>query len=325
MTRNRSRVLAVLATAFAVVLSTVVALGAAEPASAKGVNPSWNIPIRGKNAATWYFRDSGCVGHAAGRRCEKNMIAALNHARKRLGKPAYKLPRRFGKLSSAEQLLVLVNDDRHAYRLPLVRGLNTQLNKAARAGAKRNADPSPYGRAWTGYAANWAGGMGSPLFAYYGWMYADGLNHDGTSTNIDCSTSHRSGCWGHRDNVLHGFGRGSKLALGIGYARTAFGASWAQLFQAYPASHKIGFVPTVTGLTARSGPVAGKGTLRISGYGFYRVKLVRFGTAKAKITHRSAKHLTVAVPRHRAGGVHVIVVTAGGSSSQNAASAYRYR
>jgi hypothetical protein len=253
------------------------------------------------------------------------MVAALDHARKRLGKPAYQLPKRFGELSSIEQLLVLVNDDRNAYGLPLVRGLNTQLNKAAHTGAERNEDPLPYGSAWVGYAANWAGGMGSPLFAYYGWMYADGLDHDGTSTNLECSSSHPSGCWGHRENVLHAFPTGSQLALGVGYAKTGRGQSWTQLFQAYPASHTIGYVPTVTGLTARTGPTTGTGTLMVSGYGFSRVKLVRFGTARAKITHRSGTHLTVTVPRHRAGAVHVVVSTAGGSSSQNAASAYRYR
>ena len=76
--------------------------------------------------------------------------------------------------------------------------------------------------------------MASPLFAYYGWMYGDGLNTNGTSNNIDCSRAHPGGCWSHRDNILRNYGRNNRLLLGIGYAHTASGSSWTQLFQAYP-------------------------------------------------------------------------------------------
>ena len=37
--------------------------------------------------------------------------------------------------------------------------------------------------------------------AYQAWLYDDGAG----SGNVDCTTSHPSGCWGHRHDVLWGF------------------------------------------------------------------------------------------------------------------------
>lgn len=323
MARYRTRAAAL---AGAVVLATLVGVGNAAPASAASINPAHNIRISAKYSnVTWYFRHTRCEQAPASSVCENAVVKALDHARKVLGKPAYKLPARFDALSAAEQLLVLVNDDRSVYGRTAVRGLNTSLNKGALAGAERNADPGPVGSGWVAAASNWAGGMASPLFAYYGWMYDDGLDPNGTSKNLDCSAAHQSGCWGHRDNVLFAFSAGTQIALGIGHARTGYGPSWTQLFEAFPGAQRIGYVPTVTGLTVRSGAVAGGATLTISGFGFYQVTRVRLGATTAKITKRSATHLSVLVPRHRAGTVHVVVTTAGGSSSQNAASAFTYR
>lgn len=137
--------------------------------------------------ASWYFRRTDCQRAPSGTRCENAMIRALNHAR-------------------------------------AVLGLNARLDAAACTGARRDADPTPYGRGWRAYASNWAGGMASPLFAYYGWMYDDGLNADGSSSNIDCSSAHRSGCWGHRDNVLLAYPARTQAVLGVGFAgRTSRG------------------------------------------------------------------------------------------------------
>ncbi|HEU5006937.1 MAG TPA: hypothetical protein VFT67_08200 [Jatrophihabitantaceae bacterium] len=221
----------------AVVLSTAFAFATAGPATAKGVNPAHNISISGSMSNTqWYVKRTDCQRAPGSTRCENAVIAALNHARKVLGQRPYRLSTRFRSWTAGHQLLALVNDDRALYRLPRVQGRTKALNAAARLGAELNIDPRPVGHGWVVEASNWAGGMASPLFAYYGWMYGDGLNTNGTSNNIDCSRAVPSGCWSHRDNILRNYGRDNRLLLGIGYARTATGPSWTQLFQAYPLS-----------------------------------------------------------------------------------------
>ena len=161
--------------------------------------------------------------------------------------------------------------------------------------------------------------------AYYGWMYDDGLDHDGTSKNLDCSSSHPSGCWGHRDNVLMRYPAGTQTALGIGFAKTARGPSWTQLFQAYPLSSPVGYVPTITDLSARRGSFAGGDPVTIRGFGFFRVTRVQFGAVTAHVLHRSGTKITVRTPDHRAGVVHAMVTTVGGHSSVTGATAYAYQ
>ena len=40
--------------------------------------------------------------------------------------------------------------------------------------------------------------MGNPLEAIHYWMYDDGAG----TTNVDCTPTNQSGCWGHRENIL---------------------------------------------------------------------------------------------------------------------------
>lgn len=312
-----------------VALLAVGLVGVAEagPAAAQRLNPAHNIAVSASTSnASWYFRRTDCQRAPSGTRCENAMIRALNHARAVLGQRKYRLPARFTALTPLGQLLVLVNDDRNLYGLTPVLGLNARLHAAARADARRDADPAPYGRGWRAYASNWAGGMASPLFAYYGWMYDDGLNADGSSSNIDCSSAHRSGCWGHRDNVLLAYPTRTQAVLGVGFAsRTSRGPSWTQLFQAYPDSSRIGYLPVITDLSVRRGPSAGGQAVTIRGYGFFRVARVQFGAAPARIGHRSGTKITVTTPAHRAKRVHVMVTTAGGGSSVTGATTYAFR
>jgi hypothetical protein len=311
----------------ALLAAGLLAVIEAGPAAAQRLNPARNIAISSSTSnATWYFRHTDCQRAPSGTGCENAMIRALNHARAVLGQRKYRLPARFRALTPLGQLLVLVNDDRALYGLTPVLGLNARLDAAARAAARRDADPAPYGRGWRAYASNWAGGMASPLFAYYGWMYDDGLDPDGRSGNLDCSSAHRSGCWGHRDNVLLAYPAHTQAVLGVGFARrTSQGPSWTQLFQAYPDSSRIGYLPVVTDLSARRGPAAGGQTVTIRGYGFFRVARVQFGAVTAPVEHRSGTRITVTTPRHRAARVHVMVTAAGGSSRVTGATSYAYR
>lgn len=322
----RPRIRAVLV-ATTLALSSVVALGAAAPASARSANPAWNVPITSAYSnTTWYFGHTSCQRAPGASACENAVVRALDHARTALGQRAYRLPARFDSLTSAEQLLVLVNDDRALYGLPRVLGLNASLDVAATTGAKADADPAPVGHSWVAAASNWAGGMASPLFAYYGWMYDDGLNRNGTSSNLDCTSAHPSGCWSHRDNVLLDFGAASLPLLGVGRAgATRYGPSWTQLFQAYPRGTRLGYIPTVTGLSSYRGGVAGNSVMHISGYGFIGVRSVQFGNTVAKISRRSGTGLDVVVPRHSKGVVYVRATTTGGHSNPTGAAIYTYR
>ena len=148
--------------------------------------------------------------------CERAVVAALDHARHRMGLGAYRLPARFIAMAPARQWLILANLDRIAYSLPTIAGTAAALDAVARQGAAGRVDPNPWpllsalqGQAEIGYASNWAGGQPNALLAYYFWMYDDGYG----SGNIDCPTPTASGCWGHRHDVL-AFPQAAALTMG---------------------------------------------------------------------------------------------------------------
>lgn len=284
-------------------------------------NPQYNIEA----VPSW--TSHGCLSRPRSVECQTAMIAALNRARAAMGKRAYRLPARFMWLTSRDQLLVLVNDDRALYKLPRVTGYNPALNAAARRGLLRDADPSATLSGWLSMASNWLAGVPSPLFAYYEWMYDDGLSRAGYSNNIDCSRADPSGCWGHRDNILRNFGTGRRIALGTaaGSSPAYHAPAWTQLFEAFPSRHRIGFIPTVTALSATSGTVRGGTRLGIWGFGFVGLKSVLVGGARARVVSHTATHLVVTTPRRLLPGpVHVVVQTAGGRSSATRADQFSY-
>jgi len=179
---------------------------------------------------------SSCWGSPNSHACTKRVLKSLDHAHKVLGKPAYKIPSGFLALTPGQQLRVLTNDDRAAYKLSRVSALNPVLNAAARVGADAGLDPRPVAINGAGVAAftsNFAEGSGpieNPVFAYYEWMYEDGLNSHNKSHNADCSVSHRSGCWGHRHDVLFKFPKG-KLLMGVSSGRFGGFKTWAVLYE----------------------------------------------------------------------------------------------
>jgi hypothetical protein len=128
--------------------------------------------------------------------CETRTSADIARARRREGLAPLSLPRRFAKLSSAAQLLVIADDERVDRGLAPALGLTGQLDAAAHAAAVSEQDPlGPAGYSW---GSNWAGGTRSPLFADFLWMYDDGPG----AGNGDCVQAGEAGCWGHRDNIL---------------------------------------------------------------------------------------------------------------------------
>ncbi len=107
-----------------------------------------------------------------------------------------------------EQLFIVLNVERVDRGLPPIQYMTAQLNAVADQGAATASDVLPpstlaNGAAVTFGGAIWAG-VSSVLDADYYWMYDDGSG--GTSTtNAACTPSTPSGCWVHRDIILHDF------------------------------------------------------------------------------------------------------------------------
>ena len=136
-------------------------------------------------------------------------IAAIDYCRAREGVGPLVLPSNWAALTTPEQLLVVIDLERVNRGLSPVIGLSRTLDRFALSGAQRGADPtfpsqpSLVGEMKPAYTAGgsiWAG-VSSTLLADYGWMYHDGYGTTGF-VNIDCSSPHGIGCWGHRDNIL---------------------------------------------------------------------------------------------------------------------------
>jgi hypothetical protein len=185
-------------------------------------NPSSNIAPQPNFLAscsgTQYDDSGGCVGAT---------LQAIDNARQAEGVGPMNLPGNWSSLDPQEQLFVATNLERTARGLPAIAAMAAALDEAAASGAASNSDPAPPpGFGFTQWGSNWAGAVGNPLEAIYYWMYDDGPG----SSNIDCTASNSSGCWGHRDNVLLEISC-SDCLMGVGFAPSAYqGApSWTQV------------------------------------------------------------------------------------------------
>jgi hypothetical protein len=140
-------------------------------------------------------------------------------------------------LPVAEQAFIIINEERINRGLAPIAYETAQLNADAQQGAVADDDPGfpdtlsgGGGLSWGG--SIWAGGLTSVFEADFYWMYSDGLGSTpSATTNADCSLSTSSGCWGHRDIILHEFAScGSAaptLAMGAAAATGADGGSIA--------------------------------------------------------------------------------------------------
>jgi hypothetical protein len=158
----------------------------------------------------------------------RDWLASINSARAEEGVgPMNVSESQLAAMPTPEQVFVVVNDERIDRGLPPISYMTAQLNSAAQQGANSASDPSfPQSLGsgsrmiWGGSV--WAGGLSSVLEADYYWMYSDGLG--GTTTNADCSAAAPSGCWGHRDIILHPFAScgtsAPTLSMGAAYSAT---------------------------------------------------------------------------------------------------------
>jgi hypothetical protein len=151
-----------------------------------------------------------CTSQPDGTVCQNAAIYYLDHARATLGQVPYALPADFPSLSPIDRNLILVNLDRDLYGLPPMPGLTDALDADAANGVTIDDDPYPSDLDFNDWGSNWAGAFPNIEAAYEAWMYWDGPG----GTNLDCTPTDTSGCWGHRHNVLWSFGGTGQLAMG---------------------------------------------------------------------------------------------------------------
>jgi hypothetical protein len=145
-----------------------------------------------------------CYGQKAAVTCDPVALAAINSARAGEHLPAVVLPANFESRSISSQLVWIANAERTVRGVPAM-AQNATLDAEAAAGAKAGVDPQgPNGYDW---GSNIAWGYATPLAADFAWMYDDGPG----GTNEACTATVKTGCWGHRTNILLA-GRGSSGA-----------------------------------------------------------------------------------------------------------------
>ena len=160
--------------------------------------------------------------------CQAASARAIDAARADEGVAPLQLPSGFYTMPPIVQLLVVANAERSDRGLPRFVGLSASLDRLASAGARQRVDPGgPPGVSW---GSNLAIGYTSVLQADYAWMYDDGPGAD----NGDCTPRVRTGCWGHRENILAGYG--PRPLMGAAVVPTTFlgqpSVSMTELFAA---------------------------------------------------------------------------------------------
>lgn len=232
--RRRSRALPVIVTlliAFATILAGSSAVAAASAALLPPSNPAHSLTLD-------EHVHPDCRNpqdHSAA--CLDGSVAMLNAGRRSEHLGPLVLPRNWARLTVVQQIFVLTELERTARGLKPDTGLAADWNAAAQAGADAGEDPSRAGAGSHGFMSIWAGGQENPIIATVGWIYDDAFFPDGTTPNIACSKSSRSGCWGHRDNILRDSAAtacGRSCAVGAGYSAGGFaGAGSSQGRESY--------------------------------------------------------------------------------------------
>lgn len=154
--------------------------------------------------------------------CVKESLGMINAGRQSEALGPLRLPANWQTLTVSQQLFVLTELERTARGLPADGGLSAGLNSIAVSGADAGQDPSGGG---SGLEALWAGGEPNTIVVMADWIYEDGLFASGFTENLNCSASTPSGCWQHRDILLHDGVSGScgvRCAVGAGYSPSGY-------------------------------------------------------------------------------------------------------
>ncbi len=157
--------------------------------------------------------------------CMKQSLAMINAGRRSEDLGPLMLPSNWGQLDVAQQLFVLTELERTARGLPADTGMAANLDASAVTGADEGRDPGDYS------GSLWAGGDPNAIVVMADWIYEDGVFANGFSENLNCSVTSPSGCWKHRDVLLHdgslpGLCR-EHCQIGAGYSPSGFGEGLA--------------------------------------------------------------------------------------------------
>jgi hypothetical protein len=153
--------------------------------------------------AVWDACYSETSAAASTQACDAAALVAFDQVRAAEDLAPMTLPGDFDTLTQPQQLLAIANIERVDRGLIPVSGLATSLNGLAQTGANTDDDPHfPSPCHCTAGTGNWAGAGNSTLLDDFLWMYDDGLNADGSSSNLDCTATHTTGCWGHRHDMF---------------------------------------------------------------------------------------------------------------------------
>jgi len=194
-------------------------------------NPSANLPDSFYSTCAQDNSVSGPNSYG----CQVAAIAAIDQAHADEGIAPLSLPSNYYSLTPAEQLFVLVNEERVERGLPAAVGIATSLATDALGGSESNTDPSlgsPPGQIDGGsfygtIGANWAADY-STAATVFDWMYADGWAGS-TTTNEACTSAGASGCWQHRANILAAEPSGLTVVMGTASMAEPSGSAYQGL------------------------------------------------------------------------------------------------
>lgn len=148
------------------------------------------------------------VGHSLPARS----VAQLNAGRLDAGLPPLSVPSAYWTWTPSHQLVWAINAERTVRGLPPANAA-TFDRPAVVQGVATNADPNPNFYvtgvvqaesiwAWVSVNPSSPSDTGAAVLQILdAWVYQDGWQGSATS-NIDCTSPHALGCWGHRDAVL---------------------------------------------------------------------------------------------------------------------------
>jgi hypothetical protein len=229
------RIAALISASAVALLSGSARAGAAHAAILPPANPQYSL-------GTGRYNPSTCTAVTDfSSACMRASLAMINAGRQAEGLGPAVLPANWRALTVSQQLFVLTELERGARGLQIDSGLSEGLDAAAVSGADAGRDPTG-----SGIAALWAGGEPNAIVVMADWIYEDGFFPDGSAENLNCTASTPSGCWQHRDILLHDGGSspcGARCAVGAGYSPSGYGGastagtgsdSYAEVFAQHP-------------------------------------------------------------------------------------------
>jgi hypothetical protein len=326
------RQFAVVAMAVTASLSSFVFLQARPVAASVSVppgNPATNVPLGTPfNCALLNPPNSPNDTSAA---CTNSALYNIDVGRIAEGLGPMYLPTNWASLTLPEQNLAIVNLERTARGLPSEYGLVPCMNADAQTSSNTGDDPvdtnctSPM----VGKTGNWAN-IGTALEADFYLVYADGPGVN--STNLKCTPTDQSGCWGHRENIFNvvcnnvtpcTYVMGAESTGDTGQEFGLFNGSGnppvsAMSFLDSSITYATSAAPDILSL----GPLSGSSgaTVTVNGIYFTGATSVQFGSpaCSAIPTVTNDVKLTVQVPVCALGLGNVVVVTPSGSSNGSA-------